>query len=147
MAADVGNRQLAAYTAQALAKVWIRQGDPGRALRALATPLETVSTMRDHQGSALVIRTIGEAHLAEGRIDEALRHLSEAGAIWEKIGLRLGRARTLRDLAAAEHLRGHRAAAHAIWADCLHAFRHFGTREQHELPEWRARWGCDCEEL
>jgi DNA-binding SARP family transcriptional activator/tetratricopeptide (TPR) repeat protein len=147
MAEDIGNSQLAAYTAQALAKVWIRRGDAGRALPALAAALETVSTMRDHEGSALVIRTIGEAHLAEGRIDEALRHLSEAAAIWEKIGLPLGHARTLRDLAAAEHRRGHRTRAHAIWADCLRTFRRLGTREQHELAEWRTRWGCGCAEL
>jgi hypothetical protein len=53
----------------------------------------------DRFGVALIERTIGEHHLAAGRHLPAREHLNRSVTLWDKLGLPLFRARTLRDLA------------------------------------------------
>jgi DNA-binding SARP family transcriptional activator/DNA-binding XRE family transcriptional regulator len=147
LALDLGDRHLQCYTAQALAKTWIRGPDPHRAHEPLAKALRICCEVDDRFGAALVERTIGELHLALGNCHAAIRHLREAQTRWENINHPLARARTLRDLGAANlHLDDH-PTAHRAWRDALTTFQHLGTREAGELTTWRARQGCHCATL
>jgi DNA-binding SARP family transcriptional activator/tetratricopeptide (TPR) repeat protein len=138
-------RHLACYTMQALAKVWIRQGDLTRPADPLARDLATCRRLHDRFGVALILRTIGELHLAGGRPDEALDALAVARDMWRDINHDLGEARTLRDLGAVHAARGDVAAAHKAWEMAASTFQHLGTRESVEVPRWHLRWGCGCE--
>jgi DNA-binding SARP family transcriptional activator/tetratricopeptide (TPR) repeat protein len=144
IAVAVDDRHLLAYTSQALAKVWVRRGEPERAAEPLAGALATMTARRDGQGTALVTRTIGEMHLAAGRYAEAAAQLTEAAGQWGAIGMPLGRARTLRDLGAARCAAGDHDAAHADWAVARQTFDRLGVREKDELTAWREQWGCAC---
>lgn len=144
IAVAVDDGHLLAYTAQALAKVWVRRGEPERAAEPLAGALATVTAHRDALGTALVTRTIGEMHLGAGRYAEAAARLTEAAGRWVAIGMPLGQARTLRDLGAARCAAGDHDAAHADWAVARQTFDRLGVREKDELTAWRAQWGCAC---
>jgi tetratricopeptide (TPR) repeat protein len=96
-----GDRHLACYTSQAVAKVWIRQGRPDRAREPLEHSLTVCRDLQDRLGLALILRTLGEMHLAAGRTDAALQELTGAHAAWAELDHALGQARTLRDIGAA----------------------------------------------
>ncbi|GAA4972586.1 AfsR/SARP family transcriptional regulator [Actinoplanes utahensis] len=145
IAGAIGERHLAAYTAQALAKVWIRQGDPERGREPLRTALVVTSARRDGLGAALVTRTLGELELAAGRPGEAIGLLDSAAAQWRAIGMDLGLARTLRDLGAARCRTGDHEGAHRDWATAAEIFHELGVRENAELTAWRAGFGCACD--
>ncbi|MFC7546033.1 BTAD domain-containing putative transcriptional regulator [Plantactinospora sp. GCM10030261] len=135
---------LACYTMQALAKVWFRQGDVARPLEPLDRALRTCRRLHDKFGEALVLRTIGELHLAGGRPDEAFDTLTVAYDSWRVMDHDLGMARTLRDLGAVHAARNDVTAAHAAWEAAASTFRRLGTREYAEAPGWHRRWGCGC---
>ncbi|MEU8331548.1 BTAD domain-containing putative transcriptional regulator [Micromonospora sp. NPDC048839] len=139
-----GDELLACYTEQALAKVWFRQGDVGRALAPLERSLETCRRLNDRFGSALVQRTVGELHLAAGRPEVALEALRLAHDGWVELHHDLGAARTLRDLGAAHAALGDVAAAHQAWETAAATFDRLGTREAGEAPGWHERWRCEC---
>jgi tetratricopeptide (TPR) repeat protein len=143
--AEIGDRLLLCYTGQALAKVWLRQGHAERGRPILEAALDTCTVMRDRLGVALIRRTIGELHLVTGDRAEALRQLRLAEDAWRDMDLDLWRARTLRDLGAAYALGGDCAPAHHSWQEAAIIFARLGTRERTELPDWRRRWGCECD--
>jgi tetratricopeptide (TPR) repeat protein len=147
LALDLGDRHLQCYTAQALAKTWIRGPDPHRAHEPLTTALRICCEIDDRFGAALIERTIGELHLALGNCHDAIRHLREAQTRWENIDHPLARARTLRDLGAANLQLNDHPTAHQAWRDALTTFQHLGTREASELTTWRAQRGCRCATL
>ncbi|MFR9778746.1 AfsR/SARP family transcriptional regulator [Micromonospora sp. MS34] len=139
-----GDEHMVAYTEQALAKVWFRQGDLVRPLPPLERGLSTCRRMHDRFGAALIQRTIGELHLAAGRPDAALDALRLAHEQWVELNHDLGIARTLRDLGAAYATVGDVAATHAAWDTAAATFRRLGTREAAEVSGWHQRWGCEC---
>ncbi|MEU8212160.1 BTAD domain-containing putative transcriptional regulator [Micromonospora sp. NPDC049044] len=139
-----GDELLACYTEQALAKVWLRQGDVGRALAPLERSLATCRRLNDRFGTALVQRTIGELHLAAGRPEVALEALRLAHDGWVELHHDLGAARTLRDLGAAHAALGDVESAHRVWDTAAATFRRLGTREAREAPGWHERWWCEC---
>lgn len=147
LAIELDDRLIQSYTAQALAKIWIRAGTPHRAHEPLTQGLRACHDHHDRFGVALIQRTIGELHLATGQFDDAVRDLRHAQTLWQEINHDLGRARTLRDLGAAHTQLGDHTTAHHTWRDALTTFTHLGTREAHELTAWRATWGCDCTTL
>jgi len=139
-----GDVHLMCYTAQSLAKAWIRLGEPERARKPLEDGLAVCRERTDRFGIALIRRTLGEMQLAAGRPDAALPELRAACEQWREIGHQLGEARTLRDVGAAHALAGDCDAAHAAWRAALEIFTAFGTREAAELDSWRRQWNCDC---
>lgn len=144
LAIGTGDRLLPAYTAQGLAKVWLRQGAPERAQPLLTQGLTICSALRDRQGTALIRRTIGEMHLTAGNYTSALEYLNEASRTWNALGLDLWQARTARDLGAAHAALGNARDAHSAWESAQLIFDRFGTRERTELISWRRQWGCSC---
>jgi tetratricopeptide (TPR) repeat protein/transcriptional regulator with XRE-family HTH domain len=144
LAMATGDRLLTAYTAQALAKIWIRQGTPERAQAPLTEGLATCTELRDRLGLALVHRTLGELHLAAGAPVAALDELTESIRGWQALGHELWQARTLRDVGAAHAALGDSPSAHHAWARAARTFDQFGTRERTELTGWRLQWGCAC---
>ncbi|MBO3742682.1 AfsR/SARP family transcriptional regulator [Actinoplanes flavus] len=136
---------LACYTAQSLAKVWIRQGRPERAAEPLHRGLRLCVDAQDRFGAALLRRTLGEMHLAAGRAAEALQDLFLAYAVWTELHHELGRARTLRDIGAAHALAGDCGAAHQAWQSAYATFSRLGIREAGEMHQWTRRSGCFCE--
>jgi tetratricopeptide (TPR) repeat protein len=144
IALGTGDRLLTSYTAQALAKIWIRQGASDRARPALDQGLTVCTELRDRLGMALIRRTIGELHLAVGDPASAVVQLTQANRGWQALGHDLWRSRTLRDLGAAHAALGDGVAAHRAWAQARAGFERFGTRERLELTAWRRQWGCTC---
>ncbi|RKR91903.1 DNA-binding SARP family transcriptional activator [Micromonospora pisi] len=140
-----GDKHLQCYTAQSLAKVWIRMGRPERARTPLEQSLAVVRERSDRFGIALMHRTIGEMHLAADQPGVALQHLLPSRDLWLEIGHRLGAARTMRDIGAAHAAAGDCAAAHDAWRNALETFTAFDAREASELPGWRQQWGCTCD--
>lgn len=124
---------MAAYGVQALAKARIRCGDTAGVLDELRAAMAVCEQHGDRFGVALIERTIGEQHLAAGRAGAAREHLDTSVALWDRLGLPLFRARTLRDLAAAHDLAGAHAEADRLRAEALAVFARFGTREYAEL--------------
>lgn len=140
LAVEIGDRQVLCYANQALAKVWLRQGDTDRAREPLETALAGCLDLNDRLGAALVRRTLGELHVAAGRPAEALRELTAAKCTWESMGHDLWRARTLRDIGAAQALQGDVEAARESWREAQTIFERLGTRERHESSTWPAAW-------
>ena len=64
--------------------------------------------------------------------------------MWRTLGLPVWLARTQRDRAAVHLAAGDHDTAQKVWQDADAIFAAFGAREHHELPQWRARLGCDC---
>lgn len=122
------------YTSQSLAKVRLRQGFVREARERLERCLEVTRERRDLFGEALVLRSLGEARIAARDWDGATRELERALALWDRMGLPLWRARTVRDLGTAAAGRGDAAAAEAAWAEAQAVFRELGSREAHEPP-------------
>jgi hypothetical protein len=81
----------------------------------------------------MALRTLGELHLAGGRLDDAHGHLSAALAIWAVLATPLLRARTLRDVALVYETRGDVAAAQRVRTEAIAIFRTHRAREFTEL--------------
>ncbi|SCE86614.1 DNA-binding transcriptional activator of the SARP family [Micromonospora viridifaciens] len=139
-----GDEHMVCYTEQALAKVWLRQGDVVRPLAPLERSLVICRRLHDRFGAALIQRTLGELHLAAGRPEAALDTLRVAYEWWNDLNHDLGVARTLRDLGATHAALGDVAAAHTAWETAAGTFRRLGTREAAEVSGWHQRWGCGC---
>ncbi|WP_447008296.1 AfsR/SARP family transcriptional regulator [Saccharothrix isguenensis] len=140
---SIGDELGATYARQAWAKASLRLPEPtGPAERTdlaatLTDCLAVCERSRDRFGVALVTRTLGELHLARGDLDTARDHLTAALDLWTELDLRVWRARTLRDLAAADPAR-----QDAHWAAALDLLRGTGAREERELAattpqQWR----------
>lgn len=128
---EAGDELGATYARQSLAKARIRQGDTDGVAELLATCLEVCTRQHDRFGVALVTRTTGELALAQGRLADARDLLTDALARWTALGLPIWRARTLRDLAAAESDEGR-------WRQCIDLFTALGSRELRELADLTA---------
>jgi DNA-binding SARP family transcriptional activator/tetratricopeptide (TPR) repeat protein len=128
-----GDPLLACYTAQSLAKVWIRSGEPERAREPLEEALRFCRKLQDRFGVALIRRTVGEMHLVAGRYGTALFELQSAREVWRELDHDLGEARTLRDIGSAYEATGDRVAALEAWEAALAVFRRLGTREADEV--------------
>lgn len=121
-----------AYARQSWAKALLRQGTYAAAGELLQSALTICEQHRDRFGVALMTRTSGELALARGDLGRAAALLTSALDQWTELELPLWRARTLRDLAAAEApTDAARAAGH--WASALALFTAHGGREVAEL--------------
>jgi hypothetical protein len=98
---------------------------------ALAECLLVSTRGGDRFGVALTTRTLGEYHLAWGSLPRARELLTEALGMWEELGLPLGQARTLRDLAAADGA--------ADWGRAGELFAECRARESAEIAAWTPR--------
>ncbi|MFI9613453.1 AfsR/SARP family transcriptional regulator [Streptomyces sp. NPDC052023] len=123
------------YASQSLAKVEFRQGRLTEARERLDRCLEITRERQDMFGEALVLRTIGEWHLAASDWETATETLRQALGLWEKLALPLWRARTLRDLARAELGKGADRAGRELEEEAHHIFRDLGSREALEPLE------------
>lgn len=128
----LGDPLMLAYAMQARAKSRIRLGRSAEAEAEVRDVLDICRGQRDRFGEALGMRTLGECELAAGRLDAAERHLTEAAALWDNLGLPLPRARTLRDLAATREAAGDRASANALRAEARQVFTAYEARERNE---------------
>ncbi|WP_052423781.1 AfsR/SARP family transcriptional regulator [Nonomuraea candida] len=132
----------AEYARQSLAKAMIRQGRTTAAADLLDASHRLFDRHGDRFGVALVTRTQGELALADGADARARDLLTTALGQWTELGLDLWRARTLRDLAAAES-ETDPAAASRHWREAVETFTLLGAREATELSAtdprtWRA---------
>lgn len=125
-----GDRLMTAYAQQALSKTRIRLGTG--TLPPLLDALEVCRAHQDGLGEGLVLRTIGELHLAEGRPGEAEPPLLEAIATWEGLGVPLFRARAQRDLAVVYATLGDGARAADLCSSALAVFQELESRERDE---------------
>ncbi|MFD3329654.1 BTAD domain-containing putative transcriptional regulator [Streptomyces sp. NPDC058701] len=123
------------YASMSLAKVEFRQGRMAEPRQRLDRCLEITRTRQDMFGEALVLRTMGEWHLAASDWETATETLRQALGLWDKLQLPLWRARTLRDLARAALAQGRAATARECEQEAYEVFRRLGTREARELPE------------
>ena len=133
---STGDRLMAAYAAQALAKVRFRRcpvGAHASALRELRESLLVCRELDDGFGEALVLRTLGELHLSGGALEPAAVCLEQALEQWTRLSLPLFRARTLRDLARLHELRGDGPTTLAMRQEALRTFRLYSTREESEI--------------
>ncbi|MFB9908706.1 AfsR/SARP family transcriptional regulator [Allokutzneria oryzae] len=136
----VDDALLVCYTAQALAKVRIRQGRPEEAEPMLLDCLSGCRDLHDNFGVALVRRTLGECYIEMAEPGRALSYLEQALAGWEDIRLPVWRARTLRDLGAAHAVSGDHERARRAWDAAATVFCRLGTREAAEVDDWPVRW-------
>ncbi|GAA0625320.1 BTAD domain-containing putative transcriptional regulator [Kutzneria viridogrisea] len=132
MMSEIGDQHMLAYATQSLSKVLIRQGRGAQVLDWLTDCLRTCHEVQDGFGQALMLRTLGERELADGRAEAALDYLDRAVQWWSGLDLPLWRARTLRDVASAQALAGDSAAAETTWQEALATFRQYGSREAGE---------------
>jgi DNA-binding SARP family transcriptional activator/tetratricopeptide (TPR) repeat protein len=129
----IGDRLVIAYADQAVAKVLIRQGRPADARSMLNRALATCHEMQDGFGQALMQRTLGELELAVGNPAAAAEHLGHSLDWWRALDLPVWQARTTRDLAAVEEMRGSgRGPGLRAWAQSV--FEKHGCREEVETP-------------
>ena len=132
-----GEQLMIAFAVQSWAKVEIRQGRGVACLPSLVDALEVCRNHLDRYGEALMLRTIGELHLAEGELDLAEAHLIESVAISRELGTALPAARARRDLAAVLSARGD-STAEAMLATALEIFSEHEAREFTELTHTAA---------
>ncbi|MFM9695486.1 AfsR/SARP family transcriptional regulator [Streptomyces europaeiscabiei] len=130
---SAGDRLMEAYAVQALAKVRFRLRPDDAELPALLGALRVCRELDDGFGEALLLRTLGELHLAQGRVDHASACLRQALDLWTRLRHPVFRARTLRDLSRLHELLGDRPGARALRQEALLSFRLHGTREYAEL--------------
>ncbi|MER7731818.1 BTAD domain-containing putative transcriptional regulator [Streptomyces erythrochromogenes] len=123
------------YASLSLAKVEFRQGRLAEPRRRLDRCLEITRGRQDMFGEALVLRTMGEWHLAASDGETATEILGQSLGLWDKLQLPLWRARTLRDLARAARAEGRTATARACEQEAYEVFRRLGAREALEVPQ------------
>ncbi|TWP46837.1 SARP family transcriptional regulator [Lentzea tibetensis] len=129
---DVGDRLMAAYAAQSLAKAVLRQGRGDEVHEVLQQALTTCHEMQDGFGQALVLRTLGELELARDNASEACRYLELSLRWWDALSLPLWRARSLGTLSAAQGALGQADDSDAAWAEAHSVFARLGSREAAE---------------
>ena len=139
---EVGDELRAAFSLRDRAKARLRQQKYDGLAQDLLAGLELSRRHGDRFGSALSLRTLGELHLADGRLAEAAGFFAESVLLWEDLGLPLFRARTLRDLAAWHDRSGDWATAAAVRAEALEVFREYGAREAAELAILTSVYSC-----
>ncbi|MFE7095168.1 AfsR/SARP family transcriptional regulator [Streptomyces erythrochromogenes] len=122
------------YASLSLAKVEFRQGRMTEPRQRLDRCLEITRKRQDVFGEALVLRTMGEWHLAAYDWETATETLRQALGLWDGLQLPLWRARTLRDLAHAATAQGRTAAARQFEQEAYEVFRRLGAREALEGP-------------
>ncbi|MCB5169084.1 tetratricopeptide repeat protein [Streptomyces bambusae] len=130
---SLGDVLMAAYADQAAAKARIRLGETDGLRAQLADALQVCRDHTDPFGEGLVLRTLGELSLTEGRLDDADCRLGAAVDIWEALGLPLFCARARRDLAAVREAAGDAPGATALRAAARQVFAAYGSREHREL--------------
>ncbi|MFE2547454.1 BTAD domain-containing putative transcriptional regulator [Streptomyces sp. NPDC059355] len=130
MLQDLGDELMIAYTLQALSKTRIRLGTAS--LPPLLDALAICRAHHDTLGEGMVLRTVGEFHLAAGRPEQAAGPLLHALRVWEPLGVPLFRARAMRDLAEVREAEGACAEAAALRAAALAVFTELEAREQAE---------------
>ncbi|MFG2337741.1 BTAD domain-containing putative transcriptional regulator [Streptomyces yangpuensis] len=123
------------YASLSLAKAEFRQGRMTEPRQRLDRCLEITRGRQDMFGEALVLRTLGEWHLAASDWETATETLRQSLGLWDKLQLPLWRARTLRDLARAARAQGGTAMARECEQEAYEVFRRLGAREALELPE------------
>ncbi|MEV6676458.1 BTAD domain-containing putative transcriptional regulator [Streptomyces erythrochromogenes] len=123
------------YASLSLAKVEFRQGRMTEPRQRLDRCLEITRKRQDVFGEALVLRTLGEWHLAASDGETATATLRQALGLWDRLQLPLWRARTLRDLAHAALAQGRTGAAREFEQEAYELFSRLGAREARELPE------------
>ncbi len=141
LALALGDPLVSCYTAQSLAKAWLRTGRLTEAAELLAEALPGCRELGDRFGLALLRRTIGELHLASGEAHRAVVVLRAALADWDELDLPAWRARTLRDLGAAHAAAGNDGSAARCWSEAALLLEGLGSREAGESDTW-AGWGC-----
>ncbi|MFJ9585006.1 AfsR/SARP family transcriptional regulator [Streptomyces acidicola] len=129
---DLGDPLMAAYSMRARAKARLRMGRVREAESELHEALGVCRAHQDRFGEALTVRTLGECALADGRFAEAAQLLTASVAGWDDMGLRLPRARALRDLATAREALGDGAGAAALRAEAMAVFTASEARERNE---------------
>ncbi|MEO3863125.1 BTAD domain-containing putative transcriptional regulator [Acrocarpospora sp. B8E8] len=130
---ELGDQFMAAYGVQALAKTRIRLGRGEAMLAPLEEALEVCRGQLDRWGQALLRRTIGELHLAGGRLVEARTELAAAIALSDALGTPLPAARARRDLATVLDLAGDSGQAEVVREQAIEMFRRYEARELAEL--------------
>ncbi|MEU9087362.1 BTAD domain-containing putative transcriptional regulator [Streptomyces sp. NPDC048357] len=134
MLQDLGDELMIAYTRQALSKTRIRLGTA--TLPPLLDALAVCRAHHDTLGEGMVLRTLGEFHLAAGRPERAAGPLVHALRVWEPLGVPLFRARAMRDLAEVREAEEAYAEAAELRADALAVFTELEAREQAESLVW-----------
>ncbi|SEF38129.1 hypothetical protein SAMN05421837_11880 [Amycolatopsis pretoriensis] len=111
---DTDDPRLAALAYSLSGRVQLAAGHPDRAAHDLHAALRAQRRVaRDPHGHAVLHRRIGQAHLALGRVDDALRHLRNSHEELTRARHPLGAARTAVPLADALIAAGHPGAAMA----------------------------------
>ncbi|MFB9502689.1 BTAD domain-containing putative transcriptional regulator [Saccharothrix mutabilis subsp. capreolus] len=123
----LGDRLMESYAVRSLVKAEARLGREVEDPR-LQWCLSVCRSMGDRWGEAATLRTIGEVHLARGRLAEAETALLAAVALWDELRVPLWRARTERDLASVHRARGDLARADELAGRVAEVFRAHGVR-------------------
>ncbi|MEV6106139.1 BTAD domain-containing putative transcriptional regulator [Streptomyces sp. NPDC051940] len=131
---EAGDRHMTAYAVQAHAKACFRRSPGSVAPDALLEALRVCHELDDRFGQALMVRTLGELHLAAGRLADAEVCLGHALLQWKELSMPVFQARTQRDLAVLHERRGEHEAGQALRLEALEVFRLYGTHERGELP-------------
>ncbi|GIH27495.1 SARP family transcriptional regulator [Acrocarpospora phusangensis] len=129
---EVGDELFEAFGVQAWAKARFRQGKFDGLLAQLENALAVSRRSADRFGSALTLRTLGELHLAEGRLPQAATCFDQSIHLWDELDLPLFRARTLRDVARLQSLQSDPTAQSTL-TTALEIFQKYGSREHTEL--------------
>jgi hypothetical protein len=95
--------------------------------------LAVCQAMGDRWGQAVTLRTLGELHLADARLDDAAACLAAAMELWNGMEAPLWRARTQYTQALLHEVRGQTTTATALRQQALSIFRTYGAREYAEL--------------
>ncbi|MFJ9782578.1 hypothetical protein ACIRSS_23555 [Amycolatopsis sp. NPDC101161] len=116
--ADSGDPRLVAAVYSLSGRVQLAAGHTDPAAHDLHTALRAQRRVaRDTHGHAVLHRRIGQAHLALGRVQDALRHLRTSREEMTRAGHPLGAARTAVPLADAVLAAGHPSSAMAELSD------------------------------
>lgn len=126
-----GDVFLESYAVRAIAKARMRMGQPQ--FDELHWALSVLRDLKDRWGQAITMRTIGEAHLAAGELDEAMRWLGGAARLWRRLEAPLWLARTERDIALMHIANDDNQLAAEVLGRAMTTFRDHGAREYHEL--------------
>lgn len=127
----LGDVFLESYSVRAIAKARMRMGQ--RQFDELHWALSVLQDLKDRWGQAITMRTIGEAHLAAGELDEAMRWLGDAAQMWRRLEAPLWLARTERDIALVHLANDDNQLAAEVLGHAMATFRDHGAREYHEL--------------
>ncbi|MFD0427226.1 tetratricopeptide repeat protein [Streptomyces zhihengii] len=121
------------YAVRAHAKAQFRLGAHQEALPRLEWALGVATASGDRFGQAVALRSIGQLHLARGRLDQALSRLDSAMVLWEAMDVQVWRARTEYDLSLVHAARGDATAAQACRTHAMGVFQERGAREFAEI--------------